>query len=188
VGRVLERLAADPKLKGVRHILQAEPDAYVDREDFGRGLRDVERLGLAYDLLVFHRQLPAAIRLVDRHPGLTIVLDHIAKPAIARNELEPWRSQLRELARRPNVWCKLSGMVTEADYARWTEAQLQPYFEAALEAFGPARLMFGSDWPVARVAIDYPDWVELVERFLGQLSGPERDNVFGGSARRAYRI
>jgi L-fuconolactonase len=188
VGGVLERLAADPKLKGVRHILQAEPDAYMEREDFGQGLREVERLGLAYDLLVFHRQIPTAIRLVDRHPGLTIVLDHIAKPAVARNELEPWRRQLRELARRPNVWCKLSGVVTEADYAHWTEAQLRPYLEAALEAFGPERLMFGSDWPVARVAIGYADWVELVERFLSQLSEPECESVFGGAARRAYRI
>jgi L-fuconolactonase len=188
VAAALDRLAADPNLKGVRHPLQAEPCNYLEREDFARGLKQVAQVRLAYDLLIFHHQLPAAIRLVDRHPRLTIVLDHIAKPAIAQNALEPWRSNLRDLARRPNVFCKISGLVTEADYPHWTETQLQPYLEVALEAFGPERLMFGSDWPVASVAIGFANWLELVNRFMDRLSISEKENVFSGSARRAYRL
>jgi L-fuconolactonase len=188
VDAVLERLAANPKLKGIRHVLQGEPAAYMERDDFSRGLREVARLGLAYELLISHDQLPTATRLVDRHPDLTMILDHIAKPRIARNELEPWRTQMRELARRPRVYCKVSGMVTEAHFTDWNEAQLQPYLDTVLEVFGPERLMFGSDWPVATVAIGYVDWVELVDRFVTRLNVGERESIFGGLARQVYRL
>jgi L-fuconolactonase len=184
----LERFAANRKLRGVRHILQSEPDGYMDCDDFSRGLKEVTRLGLAYELLVFHQQLQQATRLVDRHSNLTMILDHIGKPNIARNELEPWRHNIRELARRPQVYCKISGMVTEADFLHWDEAQLQPFLDAVLEAFGPERLIFGSDWPVARVAIEYVDWVELVNRFVSSLSVTERESIFSGSARKAYNL
>jgi L-fuconolactonase len=187
-GELLASLAADPLLKGIRHVLQAEPDAYMDREDFNAGLSQLPSLGLTYDILIYHSQLPAAIRLVDRHPNQVFVLDHIAKPAIRAGDLQPWAQNLAELARRPNVFCKLSGVVTEANYGTWTYDQILPYMEAAVEAFTPGRLMFGSDWPVCRVAVSYADWIRTVERFTAPLSTIERDAIFHTTAARAYRL
>ena len=188
VGDLLDRLADNPALKGVRHVLQAEPDAYMDRPDFNAGLAQLHARNLAYDILIVHHQLPAAIRLVDRHPNQVFVLDHIAKPPIRRGERQPWARDLADLARRPNVFCKLSGVVTEADYTTWNYEQILPYMEAALAAFTPARLMFGSDWPVCRVAITYLDWVRTIERFTASLSATEREALFHSTAARAYRL
>src|SRR3954470_24884154 len=144
VGPWLEQFAANPKLKAVRHVLQDEPDEhYVLRDDFNRGIRVLKRFDLRYDILVFERHLPSTIEFVDEHPGQVFVLDHLAKPKVREGILEPWRQNLCTLARRPNVYCKLSGVVTEADWNAWTPEQLAPYFDAALEAFGPNRLMFG---------------------------------------------
>jgi L-fucono-1,5-lactonase len=185
---LLERLAAHPSLRGVRHVLQAEPDAFMDRSDFNAGLSRLHRLQLAYDILIVHHQLPAAIRLVDRHPDQTFVLDHIAKPDIRGGSRQPWSNNMSELARRPNVFCKLSGVVTEADYATWSEKQILPYMETALAAFGPERMMFGSDWPVCRAATPYADWVHTVERFAASLSADEQQALFAGTAVRAYRL
>jgi len=188
VGSLLERLAADSALKSVRHVLQGEPIEYMDRPEFNAGIAQLGRLGLAYDILIVHHQLPAAIRLVDRHPEQIFVLDHIAKPQIRAGQLQPWARDLAELARRPNVFCKISGIVTEADYATWTWEQILPYLDAALAAFGPSRLMFGSDWPVCRVATTYTDWVRTVERFAAPLSEAERRSLFHDTAARAYRL
>lgn len=188
IGAHLERFSLNPHLKAVRHVLQGEPDAYMDRPDFNAGLSQLRAFDLTYDILVYHAQLPTAIRLVDRHPDQVFVLDHIAKPAIRAGEIEPWRQHLVELARRPNVFCKLSGVVTEADYKTWTYEAIVPYLEAALEAFTPARLMFGSDWPVCRVAVAYADWVRTVERFAAPLSAAEREALFHTTAARAYRL
>ena len=188
VDKVLDRLAAHPRFKAVRHVLQAEPDAYMDRPDFNAGLAKLRDRNLTYDILVFHSQLPAAIRLVDRHPDQIFVLDHIAKPPIRTGEVEPWAHNLTELARRSNVFCKLSGVVTEADYTSWTVEQILPYMETALAAFGPERLLFGSDWPVCRVAITYQDWVRTVDRFAQTLSASERQALFCDNAVRAYRL
>ena len=185
---LLAPLAASPALKGIRHVLQAEPDAYMDRPDFNTGLAQLRAFNLTYDILIYHAQLPAAIRLVDRHPDQVFVLDHIAKPAIRAGELQPWVRNLAELARRPNVFCKLSGVVTEANYSTWTYEQIAPYMDAALEAFTPARLMFGSDWPVCRVAVTYADWVRTIERFTAPLSNTEREAIFHTTAARAYRL
>ncbi len=185
---LLERLAANPKLRGIRHVLQAEADAYMDRADFNAGLAQLHRLQLVYDILIYHHQLPAAIRLVDRHPNQVFVLDHIAKPDVRGGTLQPWATNLAELARRPNVFCKLSGIVTEADYAAWSYEQIRPYMETALAAFGPERMMFGSDWPVCRVATSYANWVHTVERFAAPLSASEQQALFAGSAVRAYRL
>ncbi len=177
------------KFRGVRHVLQGGPDErYMLREDFNRGVSALAEFGLVYDLLVFERQLPQSVEFVDRHPNQVFVLDHIAKPRIGENVLEPWRANMLELARRENVFCKVSGMVTEADYANWTEAQLQPYLETALEAFGPKRLMFGSDWPVSLVASPYKAWLEIVERFASRLSTDEQASLFAGAAVRAYGL
>jgi L-fuconolactonase len=185
---ILERLAAAAPLKGVRHVLQAERDSFFDSPAFNSGLDPLHTLNLTYDILIVHHQLPAAIRLVDRHPNQVFVLDHIAKPPIRARAIQPWRDNLAEIARRPNVFCKLSGIATEADYRQWTYEQILPYMEAALTAFGPHRLMFGSDWPVCRVATTYSDWVQIVERFAQMLSDDERDALFHRNAVQAYRL
>ncbi|NUP98241.1 MAG: amidohydrolase family protein [Armatimonadetes bacterium] len=187
IADLLAEYAVRPGLAGLRHVIQDEPDPeFMLGAAFNRGLGQLERHGLVYDLLIYERQLPAALHLVDRHPSQVFVVDHLAKPRIAAAELEPWRSRLREIARRPNVVCKLSGVVTEADHARWRPEQLRPYVETALEAFGPARLMFGSDWPVCRLACEYGRWRELVDQFLGGCTAAERAAVMGGTAATVY--
>jgi L-fuconolactonase len=190
IAATLEKLrTAHPKLRGVRHVLQGEPDdRYMLREDFNRGISALQPLDLAYDLLIFERHLPQAIEFVDRHPRQVFVLDHIAKPRIRDGAIEPWRTLLRELAQRPQVYCKLSGLVTEADPGAWTEAELRPYFDAVLEAFGPERLMFGSDWPVCLTACDYARWLALVQGWIRSLSNGERQRILGGTAIEAYRL
>ena len=176
-------------LKGLRHILQAEPDAdFILREDFNRGIRTLETRGLVYDILIFERHLPQTIAFVDRHPHQQFVLDHIAKPQIATGMLEPWAGLLKELARRPNVACKLSGLVTEADPHRWTAAQLDSYLETAVEAFGPERLLAGSDWPVLLAGCEYPRWFELLRDFFAPYSDRERAAIFGENAISIYRL
>ncbi len=184
----LDRLAAEDKLKGLRHVVQGEAPGFLDGADFNHGIARLSDRGLVYDLLVFEHQLEEAIRFVDRHPGQPFVLDHIAKPRIGENELEPWASRIRAMAQRENVTCKLSGMVTEADYEHWTRGQLQPYLDTVLEAFGPGRLMFGSDWPVCLVATGYREWAELVRGFIAPLSDAEKAAVLGGTASRVYGL
>jgi len=184
----LQRVAANSKLKGVRHVLQGETDAYMHRQDFNAGIALLPKHKLTYDLLIQECQLPAAIALVDRHPQLPIVLDHIAKPLIAVQEMEPWRTHIRELAKRPHVSCKLSGMVTEADFEHWTIDQLRSYVDTVLEAFGPRRLMFGSDWPVCSVAADYLRWHSTVMSILAGLSNDEQDSIFGDTATNFYGL
>lgn len=189
VGSHLEKYWHYPKLKAVRHVLHDEPDElYMLREDFNRGVSQLEDIGLRYDILIFERHLPQTIEFVDRHPTQIFVLDHIAKPRIKSQILSPWRERMRELARRENVYCKLSGMVTEAEPNTWTESDLRPYMDAVLECFGPRRLMFGSDWPVSLVACTYKKWIEVVERSTASLSVSERDRLFGGTAKEAYRL
>jgi L-fuconolactonase len=189
IGDTLAEFAANPRLVGVRHVLQGEPDPdFAAGPDFSRGLAALRRLGLAYDILVYERQLPAATALVDRHPDQVFVVDHAAKPRIRDAVVSPWRERMRELARRPNVFCKLSGMVTEADLRGWTRATLQPYADAVLEAFGPSRVMFGSDWPVCLGACSYSRWIATARELCASLSAGERDSVLGGAARRAYGL
>ncbi len=188
VEEAVARFAPHPKMKSMRHVLQDEDPSYMLRDDFNRGVSVLWKHGLAYDILIYERQLPQAIELVDRHPGGRFVLDHVAKPRIRENVLEPWAKNLRRLAERPNVWCKVSGMATEADYGNWTEEQLRPYLETALEAFGPRRLMFGSDWPVCLAACEYDRWCGIVRRFAERLSKNEQDRVLGGTALEAYRL
>ena len=185
----LEGIAQHAKFKSVRHVLHDEADdRYMLREDFNRGIDYLEPLGLRYDLLIFERHLPQTTEFVDRHPHQIFVLDHIAKPRIGEQVMEPWRSNLRELARRENVYCKLSGMATEADWHSWNEAQLWPYIEAVLSAFGAKRLMFGSDWPVLNLASDYTAWVELVKRAVHHLSPQERQQIMSDTAIEAYGL
>lgn len=186
---VSEQLAKFSSLCGIRHILQSEQrDDFMLRPAFQRGLRAVTKADMAYDLLIHPRHLPIACQLVAAHPNQRFILDHLAKPFIASGDIEPWRTDLTALSRFPNVWCKLSGLVTEADWKTWTPADLKPYLDAALEAFGPHRLMFGSDWPVCLVAATYERVVETIETWASPLSASERDMIFGGSARAAYAL
>ncbi len=188
-GAQLERFAACPKLKGVRHVVQAEPDDnFLLRDDFNRGIRELKRGSLVYDILIFERQLRQAIRFVDAHPNQIFVLDHLAKPGIKDNGFERWEKPFRELARRENVFCKVSGMVTEADHAGWTEIQLRPYFETTLQAFTPRRLMFGSDWPVCLLACGYVRWLNLVSNWISGCSPDEQARIMGGTAAEAYAL
>jgi L-fuconolactonase len=188
VDLILEELSENAKLKGVRHVLQGEPNEYMARQDFNAGVALLRRFSLSYDVLVLEHQLPAAIQFVDRHPRQPFVLDHVAKPRIAARELEPWAKNIREMARRPHVVCKLSGMVTEADFNQWSVEDLKPYMDTVLEAFGPERLLFGSDWPVCTVASSYARWVSVVEEFLSKLSAHEQKLIFGRNAVSAYRL
>lgn len=183
--------AGAKKFVGVREVLQSmDDDAYCLRDDFNRGIARLRDFGLVYDLLIFHRHLDNAVRLVDRHPTQVFVLDHVAKPSIQGAEPDPvWAANLRALGRREHVFCKLSGMVTEvAAGVEWTPAMLRPYFEVALEAFGPRRLMFGSDWPVCRLKSEYGRWKQTVDEFVAPLSDGERAAIMGGNAIRAYSL
>jgi L-fuconolactonase len=187
---VADRLAAlrHPRLVGIRHTVQSEPDPeWLLRDDVRRGLRAVAAAGLRYDLLVVPHQLPAAIRLARELPELPLVLDHGAKPPIAAGGWEPWSSDLGALAACEQVHCKLSGLVTEASWERWGD-QVGRYAERLLEAFGPRRLMFGSDWPVCTVAASYAEVLEAARSAVAGLSASERADVLGGTARRFYGI
>ena len=183
----LQRLARHPKFAGVRHVVQDEPDdRFMLRPDFLRGIAQLSALGLTYDLLIFPHQLPAAIELVARFPQQPFVLDHIAKPPIKARTLTPWREQIRRLAAAPNVHCKLSGLHTEADHRAWQPADFRPYLDLVFEAFGPTRLMWGSDWPVCQLAADYEQTHRLLETY--PLPEPDKAALFGGNCARFYGI
>ncbi|MFE0177291.1 amidohydrolase family protein [Streptomyces sp. NPDC059002] len=185
----LRELPGGRHLVGIRHQVQGEPDPeWLLRPDVRRGLAAVADAGLAYDLIVLPHQLPACARAAAALPGLTFVLDHVGKPPIATGSLEPWASALRTLAGRPNTVCKLSGMVTEADHRAWTVDDLRPYADTVLEAFGPQRLMFGSDWPVSTLAASYGEVLDVARLLTRSLDAAERGEVFGGTARRVYRL
>jgi L-fuconolactonase len=192
VAETLAGLRSGPggaRLAGIRHLVQGEPDpGWLARPDVRRGLRAVSDAGLVYDLLILPRQLPAAIEAARALPGLTFVLDHLAKPPIASGELQPWATLVRELAALPNVSCKLSGMVTEAGQPGWTVAGLRPYAEVILDAFGPSRVMFGSDWPVCLLAASYAQVVSAAQELAAGLDQDEQADVFGGTAARVYRL
>ncbi|MFF1685642.1 MULTISPECIES: amidohydrolase family protein [unclassified Streptomyces] len=192
IADTLARLAELPggrHLKGIRHQVQGEPDPeWLLRADVRRGLAAVADAGLVYDLVVLPHQLPACARVAAGLPGLTFVLDHCGKPPIASGATEPWTGGVRALAALPNTVCKLSGLVTEADWATWTPGALRPYAATVLEAFGPDRVMFGSDWPVCTLAATYEQVLESAQELTGSLTAPERDAVFGGTATRVYGL
>ena len=184
----IERYAADSTVVGFRHIIQDEPDDnFMLRSDFNAGIRLLKRYSLKYDLLVFERHLPQSIAFVDMHPELSIILDHIGKPNIQQAAFDKnWANNIRELAKREHVYCKLSGMVTEVKDADWNIELLQPYFDTVLDAFGSQRLLFGSDWPVCLLRSDYHQWVSAVQRLLSPLSPSEQAAIMGENAARVY--
>jgi len=185
----LAALAKNPKLVGVRHVVQAEPDDnFLLRPNFLRGIAALQEFDLTYDILIYPRHLPVAIEFVERFPEQRFVLDHLAKPFIKAQTIEPWATHIRELGKFPNVFCKLSGMVTEADWKTWKPEHFKPYLEAAMAAFDADRLMIGSDWPVCKVAGSYRGVMSLVMDFLDQHTPEVREKILGGNAQRFWRL
>jgi L-fuconolactonase len=185
----LESFGGRPKFVGVRHIVQSEPDdRFLIRPTFARGLALLEEFGLTYDLLIYSRHLPVATELVRRFPRQRFVLDHVAKPDIRGGEIRVWERDLRALAECANVWCKMSGMVTEADWRTWTATELRPYLDVAFDCFGSNRLMIGSDWPVCTLAADYARTMAVVSEYVADLPPDEREAVLGGNAQRFWNL
>jgi L-fuconolactonase len=186
----LEEFGSHPKLVGVRHVVHDElDDDFILRPDFGQGVRRLLRYDLAYDILIFEKHLPQTITFVDRHPSQSFVVDHIAKPRIHGEAFDAeWAAGIRELAKRPHVSCKMSGMVTEVRDDAWDTTHLRPYFDTVLEAFGAERVMFGSDWPVCLLRTEYPGWVRAVAELATRLSSDEQAALWGGTAQRVYQL
>ena len=184
----LEKYAANPKFVGVRHIVQSEPNDFLLREDFQRGISKLARFDLTYDILIYPRQLPAALEFVAKFPDQKFVIDHMAKPFIADCEIEPWATQMHAIAKFPNVYCKLSGMVTEAKWPHWTTRELFSFGHSIIQSFGPSRVMIGSDWPVCLVAGEYREIMEAYESFAEDLSPDERAMVLGRTAKEFYKV
>lgn len=185
----LERFSKHPKLVGVRHVVHDEPDdEFMLRPDFRRGIACLAEFGLTYDLLLFPKHLPVAVKLVEEFPGQPFVLDHIAKPVIAEGRIAPWRENLQTLAEFPNVSCKLSGMVTEAKWHHWQERDFHPYLEIVIDAFGPERVMIGSDWPVCTLSGDYPSTLHIVTAYVRRFSPAVQAAMLGANCARFYGI
>lgn len=184
----LAELAKSPLVRGVRHHFEHDPVDYCARPAFIEGVREAAAAGFSFDLCGKHPHLPAIIELVRQCPEAGFILDHGGKPGIRSGLLDPWRAHIRQLAAFPNVVCKLSGLVTEADHQHWTVAQLEPYVNHLLEVFGPGRLLFGGDWPVAKLACGYLRWLEVARRLTAHLTAAEQAAVFAGNAERVYRI
>jgi L-fuconolactonase len=184
----MEHFSKFKKFTGVRHVAQVEPDdRFLVRPEFVRGVSLLKRFGLTYDILIYPRQLPAAIELVGKLPGQKFVIDHLAKPEIRAKKLTPWAAQMRELAANPNVYCKLSGMVTEADWKNWKPEDFDLYLEAVFDAFGAKRLMFGSDWPVCLVAASYATVKNVVASYVDRHAPEAKSAIFGENAQRFYQ-
>ncbi len=185
----LTEFSQHPKFVGVRHVVQDEPDDnFMLRSDFVNGIARLKQFGLTYDILIFPKQLPAAIELVRRFPSQPFVLDHIAKPSIKDGVLSPWREQIRELAKAPNLFCKVSGLVTEAKFRAWANEDFRPYLDVVFDAFGEARLMFGSDWPVCLLSASYEEVFRIIDNYLQKFSGEARSKIFEENAAKFYGL
>lgn len=185
----LKHFTQSEKLVGVRHVIHDEPDIdFMLRADFVKGLAKLEHFGLTYDLLLFPKHLENAIKLVSSFPRQKFILDHIAKPDIKRNNSFSWAREIKLLSRFPNVFCKLSGMVTEADWKKWRPADINPYLDVVLDAFGTHRVMIGSDWPVCKVAGEYQDVMGVVSSYINKLGKAEQDLILGQNAARVYKL
>jgi L-fuconolactonase len=185
----LQLFSQHKRLRGLRHIAQGEPDdQFLVGRDFARGISLLRDFGFTYDILIYPKQLPAAIELASRFPEQPLVVDHLAKPPIKDGGREPWASYIRTLAQNKNVFCKVSGMVTEADWVHWKPEELRPYLDVVFEAFGPERLMFGSDWPVCLLAASYRQVKELIWSYVEVHAPKQKENIFGGNAMRFYGL
>jgi L-fuconolactonase len=185
----LEHFSQFEKLSGFRHIVQGEPDDhFLLRQDFGRGIALLQNFNFTYDILIYPKQLPAAIQFVGKFPEQPFVLDHIAKPLIKDRITEPWAEQLKELAKHANLYCKVSGLVTEADWQSWKANDFKPYLDVIFEAFGTDRIMYGSDWPVCLVAANYQQVKRILTEYTEQFSAADRAKIFGLNASHFYKL
>jgi L-fuconolactonase len=176
------------KFVGVREIAQGQAANFFDDPAFNKGIVELTLRDLSYDILIYRDQLEDVSRFVDRHPQQRFILDHAAKPRIAKREIQPWRAQMLELSKRENVYCKISGLVTEADWINWTFEDIQPYLDTCVEAFGSRRLLAGSDWPVCLVATGYTRWWQTLKRYFESFSEHENAGIFGRNAIHAYNL
>jgi L-fuconolactonase len=185
----LEHFSHFEKLRGFRHIAQSEKDdGFLARDDVVKGVAQLRQFGFTFDILIYSRQLPAAIELVSRLPEQRFVIDHIAKPEIRAKKTEPWAAQMRQIAQNNNVFCKVSGMVTQADWHNWKPEDFKPYLDVVFEAFGTERLMFGSDWPVCLVAASYRQAKQLIDDYVRGFSEADKGKIFGRTAERFYGL
>src|SRR5690606_22818467 len=184
----LDRFSQNTLLKGVRHILQSEPDGFMLQKQFLSGIQQLKTYNLTYDILIFPHQLKEAIQFVKKNPNQPFVLDHLAKPYIKRGEVENWKNDITELASLENICCKISGMVTEADWEQWKEDDFKNYLDVVVEAFGTKRLLFGSDWPVCLLASEYDKIVQIVENYILQFSIEEQKDIMGKNAVEFYNL
>jgi L-fuconolactonase len=185
----LNNLAANPKLVGLRHIVQSElDDRFLLRPEFLRGIAALEEFDLAYDILIYAKHLPVAIEFVEKFPRQRFVLDHMAKPPIKAKKMDSWADGIQHLSTFPNVFCKMSGLVTEADWQRWTPDDIAPYLELAFDSFGPDRLMIGSDWPVCLVAASYAQATALIKNYILKRAPDRASDILGGNAQRFWRL
>jgi len=177
-----------PVIKGWRHIVQGEPDDFLLRKEFQRGIAALQGYGYTYDVLIYHHQLKPALEFVSRFPDQKFVIDHGAKPDIAHKKIDEWRSGMQEMAKHPNVYCKLSGLFTEAKWKEWSAGDFYPYLDVVFEAFGTGRLMFGSDWPVMLLSGIYVQWKSLLEKYMENFEEEDREKVFGENAVEFYSL
>lgn len=184
----LDQFSKNSLFKGVRHVLQSEPDGFMLQKGFLIGIQHLKKYNLTYDILIFPHQLKEAIQFVKKNPDQPFVLDHLAKPYIKKGEINGWKDDITELASFENVCCKVSGMVTEADWKQWKEDDFKHYLDTVFEAFGTKRLLFGSDWPVCLLASDYNKVVQLVENYIRQFSKEEQNDVMGKNAVKFYNL
>jgi L-fuconolactonase len=189
VDEQLERLVSHPKFCGVRHVVQDEPDdQFMQRPDFLRGLSRLAKFHLSYDLLLYPRHLPVAIEVVKRFPEQIFVLDHLSKPLIKEHKLTPWDTEIRRLAEFENVYCKISGMVTEADWQQWKSSDFTPYLDIVFESFGTNRIMIGSDWPVCTLAGSYAQVIQIAGNYIQRLSKDEQERIWNVTPQAFYRL
>lgn len=176
------------KVKGFRHVLQGEEPSFMLQKDFLNGISKLDEFGFAYDILIFPHHLEAALQLVEQFPQQRFVIDHVAKPYIKDGKIDEWKAGMAKLAQHPYVYCKISGMVTEADWHNWTAEQLKPYLDVVVESFGIDRLMFGSDWPVCLVASSYSKWLQTIQNYFESFSEEDQEKIFSGNAARFYNL
>ena len=184
----LQYFSQYPIIKGWRHIVQSEPDDFLLRKNFQRGIQTLQPYGYTYDILIYHHQLKPALEFVSQFPEQKIVIDHCAKPDIANKKIDEWKSLIQEIAKHPHVFCKLSGLFTEAKWKQWSPADFYPYLDVVFDAFGTDRLMFGSDWPVILLSGIYVQWKSLLEKYMENFGEEDREKVFGRNAIQSYGL
>jgi L-fuconolactonase len=184
----LQEFSQYPIIKGWRHVVQEEPDDFLLQKNFNRGIKALEPYGYTFDILIYHHQLKPALEFVSKFPDIKLVIDHCAKPDIAHKKFDDWKLLMLEIAKQPNVYCKLSGLFTEAKWKEWSPADFYPYLDVVFDAFGADRLMFGSDWPVILVSGMYVQWKSLLEKYMEKIDIAERAAVFSNNAIRFYNL